>query len=198
MDFKPYTEFVLPPEKGTGIRRGKSRPQPRQGVSEPRKVKRTAETIVTDIESPVDSTLEPRAHVLKGSRKPAVATTAPAAPKAEPSDLAERDPPAENASPPAAEADAAGPAPSPAAGAPGCIGVTHRDYLIAYGGRFIGHYRSPRRITDRTAFRHVAQRLAEGIDGFDPQLLEVFKPLPLNVEDRSLDAGEVESFYWFG
>lgn len=60
------------------------------------------------------------------------------------------------------------------------------DYIFAYHGKFLGHYRSSEKMASRKVFARVAQRLAETIASFDPLKLELFKPSLLKVDRESV------------
>ena len=73
-----------------------------------------------------------------------------------------------------------------------------KDFIACYSSRFIGHFRSEKRISNRKVFEKAARRLQEGFEEFDIRLLEIYKPVKLKVdlpEDMSKIAeGE---FQWF-
>lgn len=72
------------------------------------------------------------------------------------------------------------------------------DYIFAYNGKFLGHYRSSKRMTSRKVFTRVAQRLSEDLESFDPRRLELFKPTPLKIDrEAASDQLHDESFSWF-
>jgi hypothetical protein len=78
-------------------------------------------------------------------------------------------------------------------------GQQQKDYIIAYDGAFLGHYRSQRRITNRTAFARIAQRLEECVEGFDISRLEIYRPVPVKVERPDSVSDILDgSFNWFG
>lgn len=73
-----------------------------------------------------------------------------------------------------------------------------QDFIIAYEGRLIGHYRSGRRVTNRTAFQNVARQLGAEIHGFDIAKLDLFKLVPVRVEKpQTLGELSPDSFRWF-
>ena len=76
---------------------------------------------------------------------------------------------------------------------------TQRDFIICYDGIFVGHFRSQRRITNRSAFKLIGQQMI-GILGeeFDPNHLELFKPVPLKLRGPQSRAELcVGEFNWF-
>ena len=73
-----------------------------------------------------------------------------------------------------------------------------RDFIIAYDGVFLGHYRSAKRITNRTAFQNVARVLASSTDDFAIEKLHLYKPVRLEVTlPGSLDEITGGQFHWF-
>lgn len=75
-----------------------------------------------------------------------------------------------------------------------------RDYIIAYDGSFIGHYRAPRPTTGRVALEAIAERLADKIgSSFELSKLSLFKPVKIRVRREAIDP-EVQHgvFDWFG
>lgn len=74
-----------------------------------------------------------------------------------------------------------------------------QDFIISYDGAFIGHYRSAKRVTTRTAFKAVATQLYGRMgDQFDLEKLELYKPKPLVVQrDRIGKDFEEGKFQWF-
>ncbi len=57
--------------------------------------------------------------------------------------------------------------------------IQGRDILVRYNGEFVGVYRTPRKITNRTAYRTLAAVLQGEVPDFDPEKLELFRPVPL-------------------
>ena len=77
--------------------------------------------------------------------------------------------------------------------------TTQRDFIICYHGVFVGHFRSQRRISNRSSFKLIAQQLM-GILGqeFDPDQLELFKPVALKLQrPPSHDEIADGEFNWF-
>lgn len=238
MDFKPHTEVVLPPEKGTGIRPDRARARKRTeeralSLPPPREIHYSNDMVlVMDEKEPVDTVTvlapsPPPAGASPSSAGPSEgtavetpasapeATTAPSSgPQAGAPRAGDTDPaPAGGMAPwvlepGTAEVPAEGQAPGreqpPSTGRneapPGAPRARRdvRDFIIAYDGRFIGHFRSLKRITNRKAFVKAAQRLVDVIDDFDLERLEIFKPVALAVA-RPENAEEIreEIFNWF-
>ncbi len=74
----------------------------------------------------------------------------------------------------------------------------YRDFIIAYDGVFIGHFRSRRRITNRTAFQQVARQLHSTTSSFDVRKLQLYRPVPVDVEiSESLSEISDGAFMWF-
>ena len=55
----------------------------------------------------------------------------------------------------------------------------HRQFVVSYAGSFVGFFEAEADITPREAFIRVAADLAAGDDGFDPEKLEIYKPVLL-------------------
>lgn len=167
MDFKPYTEVVLPPERGTGITKhnsGKERRSNPEAVASPK-----------EYPAGKGSTKPDGNGQERADENPAPAITEPARIEKKPRVVRQPKPPSRTPSQP----------------------EPYRDFIIAYEGTFIGHYRSSKRITNRTAFRKIAQELRESIDTFDMRKLKIYRPVPLEVElpDELPEASE-EAFRW--
>jgi len=74
----------------------------------------------------------------------------------------------------------------------------YRDFIVSYQGEFVGHYRSSKRVTNRTAFQKVARVMMSSIDDFELEKLRLYRPVPLDIEPpESLDEISDESFHWF-
>ncbi len=74
----------------------------------------------------------------------------------------------------------------------------YRDFIIAYDGVFIGHFRSRKRILNRTAFQRVARQMRSTASSFDEAKLQLYRPVPIEVNDP--DSLEISdgAFMWFG
>jgi hypothetical protein len=55
----------------------------------------------------------------------------------------------------------------------------YRSFVVRYGGEFTGIYNAEMEITPRAAFRRVEQGLLAENPGFDPNLLELYRPVLL-------------------
>ena len=215
--FKPYREVVLP-KKGPAL--GQKKPRPDESVPKPREFQRSGEFILygryEDAVLP-EGPPTPKTHFLEGdgTEVPQAPVTTeestvilpvttflrddaePATDVIDPEDLATLLSPEPTAEPPTLAA-AELPAPVVEATPISAIVEEHlRDFIIAYDATFIGHYRSSRRITNRTAFRNVAKRLAEGFERFDLGKLELFRPVRLEIDPAVVDESEHDSFHWF-
>ena len=74
----------------------------------------------------------------------------------------------------------------------------YRDFIIAYDGVFVGHFRSRKRITNRTAFQQVARQMHSTTSAFDVRKLKLFRPVPVAVEiPESLAEISDGTFMWF-
>ena len=73
-----------------------------------------------------------------------------------------------------------------------------RDFLVSYEGVFVGVYRAPRRVTNRTAFGIVGRELQRKLgEHFDPRSLELFKPVRLQIDrPESFEEFSHGSFQW--
>ncbi|MFN0059359.1 MAG: hypothetical protein ACKVX7_12965 [Planctomycetota bacterium] len=59
-----------------------------------------------------------------------------------------------------------------------------RDLIIVYEGRYLGRYRSSRRINHRTAYRAIARELSVRMgDEFDPRKVSLFKLVPIEIDN---------------
>ena len=59
-----------------------------------------------------------------------------------------------------------------------------RDLIIVYEGRYLGRYRSSRRINHRTAYRAIARELSIRIgDDFDPRKVSLYKLVPIEIDN---------------
>ncbi len=86
----------------------------------------------------------------------------------------------------------------PAAAVP-CTRQDHRDFIIAYDGSFVGHFRTEKRITNKKAFQKAATALRDKIYDFDPRQLQLFRPVLIKIENpESIPYVDGESFNWFG
>ena len=75
----------------------------------------------------------------------------------------------------------------------------HRDFIIAYDGSFVGHFRTEKRITNKKAFQKAATALRDKIYDFDPRQLQLFRPVLIKIENpESIPYVDGESFNWFG
>ncbi len=74
----------------------------------------------------------------------------------------------------------------------------YRDFIIAYEGVFIGHYRCEKRITNRTAFQRVARQLESALTTFDAENLELYRPvlLKITIPDALSECSD-GTFEWF-
>lgn len=74
-----------------------------------------------------------------------------------------------------------------------------RDFVVAYQGKFLGHYRSRRAIAPRVAFAIVARELRKRSGGFAPEHLELYRPTRLSVRNRTGAANTPDDgeFNWF-
>ncbi len=72
-----------------------------------------------------------------------------------------------------------------------------KDYIIAYNGAFLGQFRTWKRVTHRTVFKRIAQRLCEEMDDFDYRKLQLFRPVPVKIDLDSIDDFLDEAFCWF-
>jgi hypothetical protein len=224
MDFQPYSEVVLPPDKGTGIRREKRKPREKQSLAAPKEYKRSADSIAIDIVQPDEVlTQGERDKIIPSSEQKADASQQPAI--LDPTDNPDASsihkkgkgvtPPPESEVPaapagsslPAATSDQglasndATPSTAPTAKKTTTTSPsndTPKDFIVAYDGRFIGHFRSEKRISNRKVFEKTARRLQEGFDEFDIRLLEIYKPVKLKV-DTPEDMSKIGegAFQWF-
>jgi hypothetical protein len=55
-----------------------------------------------------------------------------------------------------------------------------RELLVRYDGKFVGVYRAPRKVTNRTAYRTIAAVLREEVRGFLPEKLTLFRTVELS------------------
>jgi len=73
-----------------------------------------------------------------------------------------------------------------------------RDFLIRYDGAFIGHYHATKPVLPRLAFGQIARELKHKLPGFDPALLELFRPVKLRVLGVARAVAEAAGdFSWF-
>ncbi len=75
----------------------------------------------------------------------------------------------------------------------------HRDFIMAYDGSFVGHFRTNRHITNKRAFQKAATALRDKMNDFDPRQLKLYRPVLIKVENpESIPYVDGESFSWFG
>ena len=206
MDFKPFTEVILPPERGTGIIKGKNKEKAASPgkLPEPRQYKHPAELVLLEDDPSTETAPAFQTHVLEGKKE---ATAEPETPE-----LANE----EEARPESAAPEVAPETPEVAVEQePAAVDRVdtlllearalrrqsleddRREFIISYDGRIIGEYRTTRRITNRTAFKKVAQRVCEGFKNFEIDKLELFKLVPIEIDPDTLeDVGE-DCFDWF-
>lgn len=74
-----------------------------------------------------------------------------------------------------------GPSPASIGREPGAPGHARqgRSLLVSYGGEFLGIYHAPGKITNRKAYGIVAAVLREELPDFDPERLELHRPVRL-------------------
>lgn len=74
-----------------------------------------------------------------------------------------------------------------------------RDFIVAYDGMFIGHYRSSRWVSSQAAFKVVARELQQGMEmPLDLELLDLYKPTALKFrKPRDVDGVGDGKFSWF-
>ena len=74
----------------------------------------------------------------------------------------------------------------------------YRDFIIAYDGVFIGHFRARKRILNRTAFQQVARQMHSITRSFDVRKLQLYRPVPIEVKTPdSLPGVSDGAFMWF-
>ncbi len=194
MDFKPFSKVVLPPEKGTGIKKGnsdleKTTPLPNLQLPKPREFHFFSEPIMV-LDQPA-----PETEKTKKTAPP------PALPTEEAPEPSMKSEPAVKQ----VNEEKGGISPGSLLGSSQVArrpmkteSNAPQDFIIAYDGRLIGHYRSGRRVTNRTAFQNVARQLGAEILGFDIAKLDLFKLVAVRVEKpQTLGELNPDSYRWF-
>ena len=76
--------------------------------------------------------------------------------------------------------------------------TTGRDLLVAYEGKFIGTYHSPRKVSNLKAYRTVAAMLREERPDFDPEALELYRPVRIErPRGTAIDGETIDRFERF-
>jgi hypothetical protein len=197
MDTKTYSEIVLPPEKGTGIKPAEKAPDPEAtSVPKPREFRMSSSVVrkkraseagrqSADADTELlDDAVQPStfgAAKFKERAQTHKTTSRPTESRPVSSNKVARTQRKEDLE---ASNDSTG---------------ESRDFIVAYDDQFVGYYRAYKRITNQKAFLKIANRIGDSIAGFDLDKLEIYKPVPLKVKHpESLDEGiQDESFDWF-
>ena len=192
-----------PPTPETHLLEGEGMEVPQQPApSEESTVMLSATTFLDDGAESATVVIDPEDLAAHLTPEPPAATPTPAA--AGPPKPVVETPPTETpmevttvAEAPTVDEEPPEPAAPPATPTSAIVEAHRRDFIIAYDAAFIGHYRSSRRITNRTAFKNVAKRIAEGFEHFDLRKLELFRPVRLEIDLAVVDESEHDSFHWF-
>ena len=218
MDFKPFEKVVIPAKEAEALRQAKEAVESTNAIAPPREVTLDSDLVLVIDEPPETPRPGYETHILDGEKlvgldgevcrtgsspPPAVAPPDQVAPggsvsvtpneigESEGTRVAERRETTESAeSSDSAPRNASEDRPKPAA-------TTTRDFIIAYDGRFVGHFRTTRRVSNRGVFKKIAERLAEDIDDFEATKVSVYRPVALKVDPSVFDESGEDAFDWF-